>query len=173
VGGHLSRRQLYKHRYNRTYWYAPGEQEQQLQRHRPQVVAATYANQSKQQRQPVPTERTQVSPQSLNAQITYSLLKEGNSQTAEQPQRKEAPSGQPEAPQEAVSKAWGKRRPTTPTPPPVGRDGRLQQAQQALHTAVQRATARGFGKAHSNSHPVAHVEVRYKAESANQAGFLR
>ena len=171
--GHLSRRQLYKHCYNRTYWYAPSEQEQQAQRHRPQVVAATYANQSKQQSQQVPTERSQVSSQSLNTQITYSFLKEGNGQTAEQPQRKEAPSGQPEPQQEAISKAWGKRRHTAPTPPTVGHGGRLQQAQQALHTAIQRATARGFGKATSNSTPVAPIEVRYKAESANQAGFLR
>ena len=171
--GHLSRRQLYKHCYNRTYWYAPSEQEQQAQRHRPQVVAATYASQSKQQRQPVATERSQVSSQSLNTQITYSTLKTGSQPASQQPPTGEAVSEAPEAPQEAVSKAWGKRRPTAQPTRTVGHGGRLQQAQQALHTAIQRATARGFGKATSNSTPVAPIEVRYKAESANQAGFLR
>ena len=172
AGGHLSRRQLYKHRYNRTYWYSPGEQEQQAQRHRPKVVAATYATQSKQQGQPVPIEGSPVSLQSLKAQITYSPLKTEGKPANQQPSTGEVVSEAPEAPQEAVIKAWGKRRPTAPTPPPVGHGGRLQQAQQALHTAIQRATARVFGKATCNSTPVAPVEARYTAESASLAGFM-
>lgn len=173
-GRHLSRRQLYKHRYSRTYWYAPGELEQQVQRHRPKVVAATYANQSKQQGQPVPTEGTEVSSQDLIAQTTNSNLKTASSQTAEQPQRKEATSGSPEPRQEAVSKAWNKRRPTAPTLPPVGRDSRLQRAQQRLAEVVQRATAgRGFGSSQQGSSSKAVQTATYKAECARAAGFLR
>ena len=82
ASGHLSRRALYKHRYNRTYWYAPGPLEQQAEAHRPRSVAARFQGgaasvpkQSPQPSQPVPTEGTQVSPQALNAQIIYSPLK--------------------------------------------------------------------------------------------------
>ena len=177
--GHLTRRQLYKHRYNRTYWYAPSKPEQQAQAHRPQVVAATYANgrgaskQSPLPRQPVLTEGTSVSLLSLSAQITKSTLSAPDSQTAKQPETEIAPSGVPEGHQEVVSRAWGHRGNQKPKPTPAPHSNRLQQAQQALHTAIQRATARGFGQAPTNSTPVAPVEVRYKAQSAQSAGFLR
>jgi hypothetical protein len=173
VGGHLSRRQLYKHRYNRTYWYAPGELEQQVQRHRPKVVAATYANQSKQQGQPVPTEGTEVSSQDLIAQnhlLKSKNSKKPNNRTAS---TEEALCDSPELRQEAVSKAWNKRRPTAPTLPPVGRGGRLQRAQQRLAEVVQRATAgRGFGSREQGPSPKA-VPPAHRAECAQAAGFLR
>lgn len=171
VGGHLTRRQLYKHRYNRTYWYAPSEQEQQAQAHRPSVVAAS--KQSKRPSQPVPTERTRVSSQALKAQITPSPLTATNSQTAQQPTTEEAPCGQPQPQQEAVSKAWGRRRQAATAASTGRQSSRLQQAQQALTAAVQRATARGFGQASTNASPIGPAAVRYKAESPQAAGFLR
>ncbi len=185
AGGHLSRRQLYKHRYNRTYWYAPGEAEQKAEGYRPRTVAARFQGgsppppaQSPPPRQIVPTERTRVSSQALKAQITDSTLETGDSQTAQQPPTEEVPCGKPEAPQESVSKAWGKV--ATPTQRTKTPSGRFQQAQQKLAEVVQRASAyRGFGcpgegkgltplKPPAPSKPLA-----YKAESAQAAGFLR
>ena len=181
VGGHLSRRQLYKHRYNRTYWYAPGELEQQAEQHRPRSVAARFQGRSvpapKQSSQPSQqggTERPPVSLQALKAQVTTSTQKAPSSQTAKQPQTGEAPCGQPEPLQEAVSKAWGRTRRTATAPRTEARSGRLQQAQQRLAEVVQRAAAyRGFGSKPSTptSKPV--QPVAYKAESPQAAGFLR
>jgi hypothetical protein len=181
TGGHLSRRQLYKHRYNRTYWYAPGELEQKAEGYRPRSVAARFqgrstpaSSQPPQPGQTEGTERSPVSLQALKAQVTTSTQKAASSQTAKQPQTGEAPCGQPEPQQEAVSKAWGRPRPTRPTPRTEAHSGRLQQAQQRLAEAVQRATAyRGFGSKPSapTSKPV--QPVAYKAESPQAAGFLR
>jgi hypothetical protein len=179
VGGHLSRRQLYKHRYNRTYWYAPGEQEQQAQQHRPTVVAKQHqAKASLRPSQKAVVERSPVSLQVLQAQLTNSPLKAGSSQTAKQPQTGEAPCGQPgaqqEAQQEAVSKAWGKRRPTAPTPRLLGHGGRLEQAQQRLAEVVQKVAAyKGFGPSQQSSASKPVPTVSYKVECAQAAGFLR
>jgi hypothetical protein len=118
-------------------------------------------------------ERSPVSLQVLQAQLTNSPLKAGSSQTAKQPQTGEAPCGQPGAQQEAVSKAWGKRRPTATTPHPLGHGGRLQQAQQALVAVVQRAAHKGFGKVPSTNRHSNQPATAYTAESAEKAGFLR
>ena len=171
VGGHLTRRQLYKHRYNRTYWYAPSKAEQEAEHHRPSVVVAS--KQSLRQSQEEKHERSAVSLQALKAQINPSLQEAASKPATQQPTTEKAPCGQPEPQQEAVSKAWGKRRPTAPTPRTGRQSNRLQQAQQALHTAIQRATARGFGQSPSTAGVVAPSPTRYKAESPQQAGFLR
>jgi hypothetical protein len=175
AGGHLTRRQLYKHRYNRTYWYAPGEQEQQAQQHRPTVVAKQHqAKASLRPNQKAVVERSPVSLQVLQAQLTHSLLKAGSSQTAKQPQTGEAPCGQPGAQQEAVSKAWGKRRPTAQTPRTRPHSSRLEQAQQRLAEVVQKAVAyKGFGSSQQSSSSKPVPNLAYKAECAQAAGFLR
>jgi hypothetical protein len=177
--GHLSRRQLYKHRYNRTYWYAPGEQEQQLQRHRPSVVAKQQQAVVASKRSPQTTalgvtERTPVSLQVLQAQLTNSPLKAGSSQTTKQPQTGEAPCGQPGAQQEAVSKAWGKRRPTAQAPRTGAHRSRLEQAQQRLAEVVQKAAAyKGFGPSQQSSASKPVPSVSYKVQSPQAAGYLR
>jgi hypothetical protein len=176
-GGHLSRRQLYKHRYNRTYWYAPGESEQKAERYRPRTVAARFQGRpeappptSPRARHPVPAERTRVSLQALSAQITHSTLEAGDSQTAQQPPTEQTPCGQPEPLRGSVSRAWGKT--ATATPRTKAPSGRLQQAQQKLAAVVERAKARGFGAAQGSLSPIP-TATRYVAESAQAAGFLR
>ena len=173
--GHLSRRQLYKHRYNRTYWYAPSEQQQQAQQHRPTVVAKQHqAKASLRPSQKAVVERSPVSLQVLRAQLTNSPLKAGSSQTAKQPQTGEAPCGQPGAQQEAVSKAWGKRRPTAQTPRTRPHSSRLEQAQQRLAEVVQKAVAyKGFGSSQQSSASEPVPTVSYKVQSPQAAGFLR
>ena len=171
VGGHLTRRQLYKHRYNRTYWYAPSKAEQQAEQQRPSVVAAS--KQSLRQSQEGKHERSAVSLQALKAQINPSLQEAASKPATQQPTTEKAPCGQPEPQQEAVSKAWGKRRPTAPTPRTGRQSNRLQQAQQALVAVVQRATAKGFGEAAASTDNYKHLQRIYKAESPQQAGFLR
>jgi len=167
--GHLTRRQLYKHRYNRTYWYAPGKTEQQAQRHRPSVVAS---KQSSQPGQPVPNERTPVSLQALSAQIHSSTQKTATNPTAKQPETEMAPTGDEGEQQEVVSRAWGHRSTKHPQPTPAPHSNRLQRAQQALSTAIQRATARGFGQG-TTSTQAPPTQTRYKTQSAQEAGFLR
>jgi hypothetical protein len=175
VGGHLTRRQLYKHRYNRTYWYAPSEAELQAEQHRPSVVSKQHrAKGSSRPTQNGGTEGSPVSLQALSAQLSLSTQKAEGSQTAKQPQTGEAPCGQPEPQQEAVSRAWGRTRRTATAPHTEAHSGRLQQAQQRLAEVVQRAaTHRGFGSKPSTptSKPV--QPVAYKAESPQAAGFLR
>lgn len=173
--GHLSRRQLYKHRYNRTYWYAPGEQEQQLQRHRPSVVAKQHqAKASLRPSQKAVVERSPVSLQVLQVQLTHSPLKAGSSQTVKQPETGEAPCGQPGAQQEAVSKAWGKRRPTAQTPRTGAHGSRLEQAQQRLAEVVQKVAAyKGFGPSQQSSASKPVPSVSYKVQSPQAAGYLR
>jgi len=181
ASGHLSRRQLYKHRYNRTYWYAPGEREQQAEQHRPRSVAARFhggskpaPKQSPQPSQQGGTERSPVSLQALQAQLTNSPLKQANSQTAKQPQPGETPSGQPEPRQEVVSKAWGQRATTPPKPVAGGYSGRLQQAQNALGLVVERAHRlqnRGGGSGFRSVE--AQKPVAFQVQSAQAAGFLR
>jgi hypothetical protein len=179
VSGHLTRRQLYKHRYNRTYWYAPSGPEQQAEQHRPSVVARQHRAAPSTAASPPPPqrgapERSEVSLQALSAQLTYSPLKAAGSQTAKQPQTEGGTCGQPEAQQEAVSKAWGQRRPTAATPRTGAHSNRLQQAQQAIAGVVERATAyRGFGSTQERSTSTPSTAVRYKAESPQTAGFLR
>ena len=179
VGGHLTRRQLYKHRYNRTYWYGPSEAELQTERHRPSVVAQQHRSTPAQPASSRPTqkgltERSPVSLQALKAQVTTSPLKPASSQTAKQPTTEEAPCGQPEPQQEAVSKAWGRPRPTNPTPRTEAHRGRLEQAQQRLAEVVQRATGyKGFGSKASAPTSKAPQPVAYRAESPQAAGFLR
>jgi uncharacterized protein with von Willebrand factor type A (vWA) domain len=184
VGGHLTRRQLYKHRYNRTYWYAPGELEQKAEGYRPRSVAARFKGrstpaptQSPQPGQTEGTERSPVSLQALKAQVTTSTQKAASSQTGKQPQTGEAPCGQPEPQQEAVSRAWGRTRRTTTAPRTEAHSGRLQQAQQRLAEVVQRAAAyRGFGspQQEAKSTPSTNrLQTVYKAESPQAAGFLR
>ena len=174
VGGHLSRRQLYKHRYNRTYWYAPGELEQQLEQHRPSVVAKQHrATRSSQQPQKGCNEGSPVSLHVLPSQLTYSAQKEASRQTTKQPQTEEVSKGQTGGLQEVVSKAWGKLRPTAQTPRTGAHSGRLQQAQQRLVEVVQRAaTYRGFNKTEQSSPAKPSSYVLLKAESAQSAGFL-
>ena len=180
TSGHLSRRALYKHRYNRTYWYAPGPLEQQAEAHRPRSVAARFQggapsapNQSPRPSQPVPTEGTRVSPQALNAQINHSPLKQANSPTAKQPPTEKVPCGQPRPLQEPVIKAWGKRRPTAQKPHTRPQGGRLQQAQERLAQVVQQAAAfKGFGGPGFRS-VQAEKPLAVMAESAKSAGFLR
>ena len=178
-GGHLTRRQLYKHRYNRTYWYAPSKAEQEAERHRPSVVAkqppATGGTKGSSRSTPKgAAERSAVSLQALRAQLPSSTQKTASSQKAQQPQTGEATCGQPEPQQEAVSKAWGKRRPTAQTPRTGAHSGRLQQAQQRLAEVVQRAAAyKGFGITQQGSASKPVPPVAYKAESAQAAGFLR
>ena len=181
TGGHLSRRQLYKHRYNRTYWYAPGELEQKAEGYRPRSVAARFQGaavaapkQSPQPSQTGVTEGSPVSLQPLQAQVPYSTQKAASSQTAKQPQTGEAPCGQPEPRQGAVSKAWGKGRPTAQTPRTGAHRGRLQQAAAQLQAALQRsvrlqnlAGGVGFGPVEAQN-PLA-----ARAESPQAAGFLR
>jgi len=177
VGGYLSRRQLYKHTYNRTYWYAPGELEQKLEKHRPRSVAARY------QRGPasVPTTGTASrsrkvtgDPSTLKAQVTNSTLKTASSQTAEQTQTGETPCGPPEPRQEVVTRAWGKGRPTVPAPHTGAHSGRLQKAQQRLAETVQRATGfKGFGSRQQGPSSKAVQPATYRAECAQAAGFLR
>ena len=187
AGGHLSRRQLYVHRHNRTYWYAPGPLEQQAEAHRPRTVAARFQRGSTSGSQPVPTTKSTSPhrvdspvPSVLNAQITYSPLKPDGSPTAQQPPTRETPCDQPGALQESVSKAWGIQRPTAQKPATGAHSGRLQQAQERLAQVVQTAAAfRGFGtrqqpqSAHKENQCLAAASVRLRAESATQAGFLR
>ena len=181
TGGHLTRRQLYKHRYNRTYWYAPGELEQKAEGYRPRSVAARFQGgsapfpkQSSLPGQPEGTERSPVSLQALKAQVTTSTQKAASSQTTQQPQTGETPCGTPEPQQEAVSRAWGKRRPTAQTPRTGAHSGRLEQAQQRLAEVVQRAmTYKGFGSTQQGSPYKATTAPRYIAESPQEAGFLR
>lgn len=181
TSGHLSRRQLYKHRYNRTYWYAPGKLEQQAEQHRPRSVAARFQGGHGSSTQAVPTtgsaspnRRDTGDPSVLNAQITYSPLKPDDSQTAKQPPTGEAPCGQPGAQQEAVSKAWGKRPPTAQTPRTGAHSGRLQQAQQQLAEVVRKAAAfKAFGSTQQGSASKPVSPVSYKVQSAQAAGFLR
>jgi hypothetical protein len=178
-GGHLTRRQLYKHRYNRTYWYAPSEAEQEAQHHRPSVVASKQRSAVGPKASPPPTpkgapERSAVSLQALSAQLSLSTQKAESSQTAKQPTTEGSPSVPPEPQQEAVSRAWGKRRPTTATPRTGAHSGRLQRAQQALAGVVERATAyRGFGSTQQSTTPNPPTPIRYTAESPQAAGFLR
>lgn len=180
AGGHLTRRQLYKHRYNRTYWYAPGELEQKAEGCRPRSVAARFQGgpapvpkQSPQPSQQGGTERSPVSLQALKAQVTTSTQKAPNSQTAKQHQTGETPCGQPEPRQEALSRAWGRPRPTRQTGRTGVHSGRLEQVQQRLAAVVQRATAKGFGvTAQSGSAQVSSLP-RYVAESPQAAGYLR
>ena len=181
TGGHLSRRQLYKHRYNRTYWYAPGELEQQAEQHRPRSVAARFQGGSA----PVPkqasrpsqhggNEGSAVSLQALQAQVTKSPLKPDGSQTAKQPPTGETPCGQPEPRQEAVSRAWGQRATKPPQPVTAGHSGRLQQAQNALGVLVQRAQRLQNRAGGSGFRLVeAQKPVAARAQSAQAAGFLR
>lgn len=175
TGGHLTRRQLYKHRYNRTYWYAPGEAELQAERHRPSVVAKQH--QATGSLRPTPKgahERSAVSLQALQAQVPSSNQIKASSPTPQQPQTGEAPCGQPEPRQEAVSRAWGRPRPTAQTPRTRAHSGRLQQAQQRLAEVVQRAAGyRGFGLTQQGSASKPVPPVAYKAESVQAAGFLR
>jgi hypothetical protein len=181
TGGHLSRRQLYKHRYNRTYWYAPGELEQKAEGYRPRSVAAQFqgrstpaSSQSPQPGQPEGTEGSPVSLQALQAQLPSSTHKAASSQTAKQPQTGEAPCGQPKPQQEAVSRAWGRTRRTATAPRTEAHSGRLQQAQQRLAEVVQRAAAyRGFGSKPSTPTSKLVQPVAYKAESPQAAGFIR
>ena len=158
-GGHLSRRQLYKHRYNRTYWYAPGELEQQLQKHRPSVASQQQkaaVKPSLRTTQPVPSEGTPLSSQYLDAQITKStLLEESKQNNAEG--------------QEVITKAWTKQRPAQ-TPPAAPQ--RWHKAQQQLSAVVQRATGfRGFSSA--ASFPRTTKPVERLAECPKISGFLR
>ena len=181
TSGHLSRRQLYKHRYNRTYWYAPGEREQQAEQHRPRSVAARFhggsssaPKQSPQPSQQGGTERSPVSLQALQAQLTNSPLKQAGSQTAKQPQPGETPSDPPAPQQEVVSRAWGHRAPTPPKPATGGYSGRLQQAQNALGLLVERAQRlqnRGGGAGFRSVE--AQKPVAFQVQSAQAAGFLR
>lgn len=170
--GYLSRRQLYKHRYNRTYWYAPGEREQQVERHRPQAVAAQFSEQaSPRPTQSGSTERSPVSLQALKAQVPNSLQKATSSPTAQQPTTEEAPCGSQEPQQEAVSKAWGRPRPVGLRPRTGAHSDRLEQAHQRLAAMVERAKAKGFGAKASSEEQ--QPSTRYVAESPQAAGFLR
>ena len=181
TSGHLSRRQLYKHRYNRTYWYAPGEREQQAEQHRPRSVAARFhggsssaPKQSPQSSQQGGTERSPVSLQALKAQLTYSPLNQTSSQTAKQPQPGEIPGDPPAPRQEVVSKGWGQRATTPPKPVAGGHSSRLQQAQNALGLLVERAQRlqnRGSGSGFRSVEAQKPVAVR--AQTAQAAGFLR
>jgi hypothetical protein len=178
VAGHLTRRQLYKHRYNRTYWYAPSEAEQQAEQHRPSVVARQQRSAPSKAASPLPpqrgaTERSAVSLQALSAQIHSSTQKAGSSPTAQQPTTEQSPCGQPEAPQEAVSKAWGKRGVQAARALTGAHSSRLQQAHQNLAAIVQRATAKGFGITAVSKPAEAGLNPRYIAESPQAAGFLR
>ena len=155
---HLSRCALYKHRYNRTYWYAPGELEQQLQKHRPSVVSqqqkATVKNVST--NDPTSSFRRDIGvPPDLNAQITT------NSTPLEtKPKSAEG--------QEVITKAWTKQRPAQ-TPPAAPQ--RWHKAQQQLSAVVQRATGfRGFAPAPS---PRTSKTVERLAECPRISGFLR
>jgi hypothetical protein len=115
-----------------------------------------------------------VSLQALKAQVTNSPLKQANSQTAKQPQTGEAPCGQPEPRQEAVSKAWGRPRPTRPTLRTEARSGRLQQAQNALGLLVERAHRLQNRAVGSGFRSVeAQKPVGFQAQSAQAAGFIR
>jgi hypothetical protein len=180
-GGHLSRRQLYKHRYNRTYWYAPGESEQKAERYRPRTVAARFQGAvgeppppvPPRERHSVPTERTVVSPQALSAQINHSTLEAGDSQTASKPPTEQTPCGQPEPPQEEVKRAWGRKGSRQAARAIADTSStRWMQAQQKLAEVVERAKARGFGAAQGSLSPIP-TATRYVAESAQAAGFLR
>jgi hypothetical protein len=179
-GGHLTRRQLYKHRYNRTYWYAPGESEQKAESHRPRSVAARFQEgsapfpkQSPLPGQPEGTERSPVSLQALKAQVTTSTQKAASSQTAQQPQTGETPCGTPEPQQEAVSRAWGRKGSRQAARAIADTSStRWMQAQQKLAAVVERAKARGFGAAQGSLPPIP-TATRYVAESAQAAGFLR
>lgn len=181
VAGHLTRRQLYKHRYNRTYWYAPGELEQKAEGYRPRSVAARFQGRStpasSQPPQPGQTEGTEGSPvslQALKAQVTTSTQKAASSQTAKQPQTGEASCGQPEPQQEAVSKAWGRPRPTRPTPRTEAHSGRLQQAAAQLQAVLQRSTRLQSLEGGTGFQTVdAQKPLAARAESAQAAGFLR
>ena len=165
--GHLSRRALYAHRYQRTYWYAPGETEQELTPHRPSEIARKHRESgSLRAPRPVPTEGTPVSPQYLNTLIPNSNLK-----TQEQTDRKK-PSTEKGLcrPPETVVRSWGPKHQKQVASALQGRPGRWKQAQNALEAVVQRATAKGFGPASpagSKQQPVP------QAESALSAGFLR
>lgn len=180
-GGHLSRRQLYKHRYNRTYWYAPGELEQQAEAHRPRSVAARFnrtgsasSSQSSRPTQQGLTERSPVSLQALQAQLPSSTQKTASSQTPKQPQTGEAPCDPPEPRQEAVSRAWGHRAVRASKPATGAHSGRLEQAAAKLQAALKQskhlqnlAGGLGFG-------PVeAQKPLAVRAQSAQAAGFLR
>ena len=156
-GGHLSRRQLYKHRYNRTYWYAPGELEQQLQKHRPSVVSQQQkaaVKPSLPDSRSVLSEGTPLSSQYLDAQITKSTLLESKPKTAEG--------------QEVITKSWTKQRPAQ-TPPAAPQ--RWHKAQQQLSAVVKRATGyRGFSPAPS---PKTAKPAEHLAECPKISGFLR
>lgn len=159
---HLSRRQLYKNRYNRTYWYAPGELEQQLQKHRPSVVAKQQkpaVKPSLRTPQPVPSEGTPLSSQYLDAQLTKSTLLESKPKTAEEQNRKE----------EVVIRAWSPKKPVQ-TPPAAPR--RWHKAQQQLTAVVQRATGfRGFSS--GAAFPRTAKPAEHLAECPKISGFLR
>jgi hypothetical protein len=179
--GHLSRRQLYKHRYNRTYWYAPSEQEQQAERHRPSVVARQHRAAPSTSRAASPPltpkgapERSAVSLHVLSAQIISSTQKaEGNPATQQAP-TEQGVSGAPEVQEDAVTRAWGKAGKRPPTTATEAQGNRLQHAQRVLSSVVERATSyRGFGSRQqvTASNPLPPTPC--KAESAQSAGFLR
>ena len=156
---HLSRCALYKHRYNRTYWYAPGELEQQLQKHRPSVASQQQkaaVKPSLPDSRSVPSEGTPLSSQYLDAQITKStLLEESKPKSAEG--------------QEVITKAWTKQRPAQ-TPPAAPQ--RWHKAQQQLSAVVQRATGfRGFSSSVPSSRTAKPAE--HLAECPKISGFLR
>ena len=161
VGGHLSRRQLYKHRYNRCYWYAPGELEQQLQKHRPSVVSqqqkATVKNVST--NDPTSSFRRDTGVSSnLNAQITTnSTLLDSTPKSAEG--------------QEEIRRAWTKKRPAQ-TPPAAPQ--RWHKAQQQLSAVVQRAAGfRGFAPRGTGSSLKTSNSAECRAECPEKSGFLR
>jgi len=155
---HLSRRALYKHRYNRTYWYAPGELEQQFQKHRPSVASQQQkaaVKPSLPDSRSVPSEGTPLSSQYLNAQITKSTLFESKPKSAEG--------------QEVITKAWPKQR-HVQTPPAAPQ--RWHKAQQQLSAVVQRATGfRGFSS--SAPSPRTAKPAEQLAECPKISGFLR
>ena len=177
AGGHLSRRQLYKHRYNRTYWYCFSDAEQQLQPHRPISVAARFQRRTEAGAKSVPTTKTSSHqredtpvPSILNAQITYSNLKTASKQTAEQIPTEEASCSSSEPRQEVIAKAWGQR---APKPVVWSSNSRLQQAQNALGLLVERAQrfqnrgGSGFRSVETQK-PVA-----FQVQSAQKDGFIR
>jgi hypothetical protein len=177
--GRLTRRQLYKHRYNRTYWYAPSEQEQQAERHRPSAVARRHrATTAKAVSEPPPqkgaTERSAVSLHVLSAHIPYSNPEERSKPQNQQPETEQGAEGSPEVPEQAITRAWGKRGPTPATHAIGALTGRLQKAQEHLVEVVARATTyRGFAPNQQASTPTTSTPLRFRAQTAQESGFLR
>ena len=104
--GALRRQQRYAHRWRRDFWYAPTEQEEALEAHRPSRVAAA-SPMSAQAKPSVPYERTGATGQVLKTHSSSSSLQENNRQPNSRKDRGKGFAGALRGLEEVVRRARG------------------------------------------------------------------